>query len=338
MTALKEFDRLESMGLWRASPSAQRRDVIVAVGDATLTISDQKGTALAHWSLPAMRRMNPGERPAIFGTDSDNGETLELDDDMMIAAIEKVRRVIERRRPHPGRLRVVLTGSVVAAFAALVLFWLPGAMINYAASVVPASKRAEIGRDLLANVRRVAGRPCSQQLGQKALKNLQTRLFGTQPGEIVVLSSGVGTSQHLPGHLILLNRSLVEDPEEAEAPAGYALVEELRMRKTDPMVRLLRDAGLVTAMRLLTTGDIPDSVLARHAENLLLQTPERIEPEFIIERFNEDRLRLSPYAYSVDPTGEGTINLIEADATGAADAMPALNDGDWVSLQGICGE
>ena len=50
MTALKEYARLESGGLWRADADAQRRDVIVSFGDATLVISDSAERALAHWS------------------------------------------------------------------------------------------------------------------------------------------------------------------------------------------------------------------------------------------------------------------------------------------------
>ena len=58
MTALKEYDRIEATGLWRANADAQRREVIVSIGDATLTISDHNDRALAHWSLPAIERAN----------------------------------------------------------------------------------------------------------------------------------------------------------------------------------------------------------------------------------------------------------------------------------------
>ena len=61
MTVLAKYQRLEAEGIWRADPEAQRQDVIVAIGEATLTISAANGTALAHWSLPAIERLNPGE-------------------------------------------------------------------------------------------------------------------------------------------------------------------------------------------------------------------------------------------------------------------------------------
>jgi hypothetical protein len=63
MTALSEYQRLEAPGVWRPTPDAQRRDVIVALGEATLVLTDQKDTALAHWSLAAVERRNPGGCP-----------------------------------------------------------------------------------------------------------------------------------------------------------------------------------------------------------------------------------------------------------------------------------
>ena len=337
MTAIKDFDRLECMGIWRASPDAQRRDVIVSVGDATLTIADQKGSALAHWSLPAIRRINPGEKPALFDPGNDAGEQLELGDELMIEAISKVQKAIERRRPHPGRLRFLLRGSILVLLAALAFFWLPGAMIRYTASVVPASKRTEIGQELLTQIRRVAGRPCEAPLGLQALDRMQTRLFGARDGKIIVLHSGVELSEHLPGQFILLNRSLVEDFEDAGVAAGFALLEDVRASKKDPLLRLLEDTGLSAAFRLLTTGDLPAGILAAHAETLLLEPPVQVDTGELLERFKSARLNPAPYGYAVDITGETTIDFIERDTVDGNRSEPVLADGDWVSLQGICG-
>jgi hypothetical protein len=43
--------------------------------------------------------------PALFAPGDDATEELELTDAEMIAAIERVRRAVERARPAPGRLR-----------------------------------------------------------------------------------------------------------------------------------------------------------------------------------------------------------------------------------------
>ena len=79
MTALAEFEKIEAVAVWRSDASAQRRDVVVALGDATLTILDMQDRPLAHWSLPAVARANPGKMPAIYHPDGDPEETLEFD-------------------------------------------------------------------------------------------------------------------------------------------------------------------------------------------------------------------------------------------------------------------
>lgn len=336
MTALKDFERLECQGIWQADAQAQRRNVIVSVGEATLTLSDSQDTAIAHWSLPAVERTNPGERPAQFRPGPDATDILELTDDTMIRAIAKVQKAIQRRRPHPGRLRFGMIGSGAVLIAGLTFFWLPGAMIDYTASVVPATKRAEIGESLLANISRVAGKPCDDALGQQSLTQLQTRLFGGQGQKVVVLSGGVRTAQHLPGNILLLNRAIVEDYEQVDVAAGYLLVENLRAQGNDPLVRLLRDAGLSTAFRLLTTGDIPKETLSSYAETLVVSEPLAVSEQQIVEQFQKSQIRASPYAYALDISGETTVNLIEADAKNPT-YEAILNDGEWVSLQGICG-
>ena len=97
MTALEKYDRIEASALWRAGEDAQRREVIVAIGDASLTISDMQDRPLAHWSLPAVERANPGERPAIYHPDGDPGEVLEIpgEEAQMIEAIEKLQDQVQ---------------------------------------------------------------------------------------------------------------------------------------------------------------------------------------------------------------------------------------------------
>lgn len=335
MTALTEYQRLECTAVWRAGPDAQRRDVFVSVGDATLMISDSADRTLAHWSLAAVRRLNPGESPAIFAPGADAPEELEMTDATMIGAIERVRQAIHRRRPQPGRLRLVLLGGGLAAVLALTVFWLPDAMIRHAASVVPPAKRAQLGARLLSEIRRVAGTPCTTTNGRRALDQLKSRLFADRTGRLVVLADGIAASQHLPGGTILLNRTLVEDFEDPAVVAGFILAELARADARDPVQDLLEANGVFTAFRLLTTGDVPDAALQHYAELMLATPPQPVPDATLLARFAEAGVPATPYAYAVDISGENTLSLIEADPGGAASV---LTDGQWVSLQGICGE
>ena len=151
MTALDKYQRLEATGLWRPTPDGQRTEVIVSIGDATLVITDLRERPLAHWSIPAVERANPGRRPAIYHPDGDPGETLEFPENEreMVKAIEKLRSAVDRRRPHPGRLRLLTFLATMAAVILLVVFWLPGAIRAHAVAVVPDVKRAEIGQSLI---------------------------------------------------------------------------------------------------------------------------------------------------------------------------------------------
>jgi len=121
MTALHQYERLESSGLWRGDINSQRRDVTVSFGKATLVISDAAGRALTHWSLPAVVRQNAGVRPAVFTPDTGPDETLEIDDDLMIDAIEQVRKTLGADAkgrvvvlPVLAQGAVAMTGQLIA--------------------------------------------------------------------------------------------------------------------------------------------------------------------------------------------------------------------------------
>jgi len=341
MTALTEYQRLECPGIWRAAAGAQRREVIVALGDATVVISDSRSErALAHWSLPAVLRLNAGEMPALYAPGDEHGETLEIDEPSMVAALEKVHSIIEARRPHPGRLRMTVLGGIVAGVAALGIFWLPGALVGHTAAALPFAKRQEIGVGLLNDLARVGGAPCASRLGDAALAQLATRLFGEGATQIFVMREGVADAIHLPGQILVMNRRLVEAEQTPEVAAGYLLAERLRAEASDPMVALLDWAGLRATFRLLTTGELPPEALAGYAEVLLTAPPTPLDQSALLSRFAAAGVGSSAYAYALDPSGESVLALIEADPhpTGAPGRGMVLPDADWVALQGICGD
>ena len=340
MTALSAYDRLEASGLWRASPQHQRRDVIISLGEATLTISDLNDQALAHWSIPAVARSNPGQTPALYHPDGDPGEVLELgaDEAEMIAAIDKLLTAVDRARPHPGRLRLISLALSIAAVVALCVFWLPGAVLDHTVSVVPKVKRQELGAALLGKIRRVAGRPCDEAQALPALNRLSTRLPSPGgPAQLVVLRDGVPQATHLPGGIILLNRTLLEDYEEPDVAAGFIIAEHLRAELEDPLHRLLDEAGLIATIRLLTTGALPDATLKAYGETLLAAAPDALDDATLLAGFEAWSVRASPYAYARDITGESTLGLIEADPFTSTAPDPLISDADWLRLQNICG-
>jgi len=330
MTALRKYQRLECGGLWRAGPEAQRRNVTVSFGEASLVISDSRSeTPLAHWSLPAVRRRNPGEAPAIYTPDADAGETLEIEDAEMIGALETVAQALRRGRRPRGRMRRVVLAAVAVALGGLAVGWLPGAVVDHAARVLPHSTQVEIGALILADLAR-EGRPlCGAPLGLRALARLQERL-GT--GRLVVLSGpGGAPALALPGGLVVLAQPMVEGLDSPEVAAGHVLAAVAAAAGDDPLKAALRAAGLRATVVLLTTGEVPARALRGHGAARLAAPPAVPGAAVLAPVFAEAALAADPYARAT-----GADAAVFAAGMQGAPLRPVLGDGDWVSLQGIC--
>jgi hypothetical protein len=300
LTAVKQYQRLECAGLWQDTVDAQRRDVIVSIGEASLVMRDPRNEqVVAHWSLPAVMRQGGGV-PALFKPGTDTGETLELSDADMIAALETVHKAIVAARPQPGRLRgailifcgILLGGGLVG--------WLPDALRNHTASVVPPSVRAEIGQMAYDDIIRLTGAPCTEPQAQAALAGLAGRLAaGAATPILLVLRQGLTVPGQLPGDIILLPPDYITQ-EDGPQVLGQAIAAQIAEgAEADPMLPILRHAGLRATFSLLTTGELPTDAMRGYGETFLAT-----------------RTALAPVQ------------------DGLPD--PLMTDADWVALQGIC--
>ena len=100
----------------------------------------------------------------------------------MNAAIERVRRAVDRGRAKPGRLRGGLLAALLVGFAA------PSsrsgrreAIRSQAAALLPEAARASIGSSLLDEVRRISGAPLPAPRGQEALPPRPPRVAPAPP-------------------------------------------------------------------------------------------------------------------------------------------------------------
>ncbi len=336
MTALTDFERLEATGLWRPDPEAQRREVIVSLGEATLVITDRAERPLAHWSLAAIVRRQIGP-PTLYAPGADAVEELEIEDAIMVAAIDRVQNAVRQRRPKPGRLRRTLLAMGLVAVASAGIFWLPDALIGHAAAVAPAATRSALDTALLDRMQRLTGPGCRTPRGSRVLRQLDERLRGPGAPPLVIVPDGAQQALALPGGTIVLDRSVVEDHDAPEVAAGHVLAADARAAVGDPLRTFLEAAGPVAAFRLFTTGEVPPRALDAEAARLLAEPQRPVAPEVLVARFAEARVRLAPFAYARDISGEATLALIEADPMPSDAAEPLMSDGDWVALQGICG-
>ena len=336
MTALSKYDRLEATGLWRPDPDGQRREVIVSIGNATLMITDMNDQAITHWSLAAVACANPGATPAIYHPDGDDGETLELPENEgeMIAAIESLRTKIAKTRPRPGRLRWLSVTASIAAVAAVVFFWLPGAMRDNTLRVIPQVKRETIGVALIDRMQRVTGPMCNDAAGLRALRRLGLRL---ETLKLAVVPALGRPALHLPGGVIVLDRSVFEDWEEPDVAAGYILSELVAQIERDPLANLLDVVGPWENFRLLTTGEISGDALNAYAEHLMIVPPKAPDSANLLALFEASDVPATPFARAYDITGESTLELIEGDPMQGQATDPLLPDSEWLRLQNLCG-
>ena len=283
-----------------------------------------------------MARSNPGSLPAIYHPDGDDGETLELPEDetAMVEAIETLRAAIAKRRPRPGRLRWLGVGLSGATVAGLMIFWLPGAMRDNTLRVVPQVKREALGVALIERMERVTGPLCNDPAGLRALRRLGGRL---ETVKLAVVPALGRPALHLPGGVIVLDRSVFEDWEEPDVAAGYILSELALQVERDSLAELLDVVGPWENFRLLTTGDVSDAALDSYAEHLM--TNPRSEPDTtnLLALFEASDVRATPYARARDITGETVLALIEGDPMQGQNTEPLIADSTWLRLQGICG-
>lgn len=336
-TALRKYDRLECTGLWREQPDSRLREVVVGLRSATLILSDFKTEmALAQWSLPALRRVNPAKLPAIYAPGDDAAETLEIDDPDMIVALDTVRQTLERRRAKPGRLRATLYGGAATALLAIAIFWLPARLVNYTAAMLPLPTRAALGDMALRDLTRLSGSTCETAAGTAALDTMAKRLNPDDPARIKVLRAGVTTATSLPGGLVLIPVKALEQSDGPDAIAGLVLAEKRRAFGRDPTKALLRYAGLWSTLKLLTSGEMDAQSLNGYGETLVQANQPELSDQDLLSAFKTSGVSATPYALAIDPSGTSTKNLIDADPLPNGSNPVILDDAAWLGLQAIC--
>jgi hypothetical protein len=349
MTALTKYDRLEATGLWRETPDARLREVIVGLRNTTLLLVDPRTEMpVTQWSLPAIRRLNPGQEPAIFAPSDEAEESLEINDIEMIAALGQLRRVLEKRRVRPGRLRMVLSLGTALVVVGLVVFVLPGRLVDYTVSVLPEPVLADLGQASLADLGRLTGSPCNRPQGQSAADGLARKLFADAPHRLAVLRDALPGPRALSGRVIALPLSALDQSRGPEEIAGALLIEAARRPAETALTDQLNHAGLFATFSLLTSGTANPEALQGHAETVLAdpadltdlsQDPSRVAA--LVEAFRSAGLSTLPWAESraadTGPEADLARALTKADPFPEGGPEPILDDADWLMLQAICG-
>lgn len=329
MTALPEFERLESPGVWRTGPEAQRRDVVVSFGDATLILSDAAGRPLTHWSLAATKRIGGTAEAAVFSPDPDGRETLELTETLMIDAIERIERSVARKRPHPGALRGLIAGTLVAGVLGLAYFWLPGALITQANTALPTSGLQRIDTGLTQALAEITGPTCNTSRGNRGTRSLQERI--KHPAPIMVVPEPLPQPLLLPGGTLIIDNARLTRAQEPAEIAGQLVA--TRTTDTPPLTKVLEHVGIMGTIHLLTTGRLRDTDLRKAARGLVSAAPAPKSIQSLVSAFAQAEIPAGPWASGAGLTGQSVVQQISDEGS----YPPVLADRDWIGLQTICG-
>ncbi len=328
MVALKKYTRIEATGLWRATPQMQRREVVVSLGDATLTIRTPSDQALGHWSLAAIARANPGQTPARFYPVGDPGEELELapDEAEMVEAIETLRRAVDDVRPRPGRLRFMGAFVTLAVLIAALVFWLPGAVRDHTLKAIPEFGKRQLALAMIAELEPLIGPACGSSENHSALNRLGQ---ATGFAHLAVMRGGLNHIVALPGGTLLIPRAYVETYDSPDVLAGYLLAAELRAQDSAPLLDLLETSGTIANLRLLTTGALPAKAQRAYAEHVARTAPVAVDTQKLATAFQRAGLSPLPYANASGADGLAGLTIVPR-------AFPLIQDADWLRIQGIC--
>jgi len=261
MTALERYVRLEALGLWRETPGADPREVVVSFGTATLVLTDLGENPLGHWALAGVRVLGCAEDGAtVYAMTADGGETLRIRDADMIEAIAAVSR--QWPGPPPRRLRLPVL-PILALAAAVALFAFAPRLIRAATvRLIPPEQAEEIGDRMLIALIEAHGPPCAGPDGERALGRLAAALDPSDPPRLRVMDLGAGTVAALPGRTILIDPEVLATatPSEVAGKAASAL-------DADPVAALVRDAGILADIRYVFSGHLGERAVARAAES-----------------------------------------------------------------------
>lgn len=333
MKKLEQYLRLESRAWWRVSMEDAGQPVVVTLSKNHLTIVSKYDQPLGHWSLHAIRQVNPGELPAIFTPDvHDGGETIEIDNseivDILCEQLASDGDEIHNESSATWSLPLYVL-VLLAAFTGTI-YYFSAPLAASLAGYISASERSLIGERAFIHVNQVVGERCRTMADDRVLAKLGDKMFGGAT-EIRVIHSDHKITAHLPGELLIVSDALLHDYDQFPVVGGYLLEENLRRYQMDSVATLFRTVGLLSTVRFILQGQLNESDLATFAELQIFKEKVPVDPDHLVQSFKAIGLPILPYAYA-----RGLTELTTSRHRNDAIAAPLLHDREWLDLQNIC--
>ena len=327
--------------MWREAPDAQRREVVLSLGRTALLVKDLNDNVLAHWDLHAIDRLNPNQFPAIYSPGATESETIEITDPHMIDAID-VFHAISHKPMRRSRLRkrfaFACFAVIIATGAYFGMTLLPNALEDQAVLVTPQVRIQSIDNSLLSAISMVDGSECDSRISAVVLGTLTGAVALDTRIKVGFAEIGERQSVHLPGGMILLDRSLLGPDSDPELAASFILLEHAASRDRRQFRELIRFAGSWHTMAFLLGREFPARVLHEFAPKILAQSPSLEGSEHLLALFSNAGLSSIPLAEAIgleSPLGEALSQAEETGAQGSGNG-PIVDMADWNLLREAC--
>ena len=334
MTALKKYQRLECTGLWRSDLSAQRREVILSFGKATLVLTDSQNRVLSHWSLAAVEVQKGKMGEATLRPGAEAEETIEIKDKIMLEALLKVRKTINQTSPHPGKLRLIIAILTLVVISSVTIFLGPPAVISYASKVLPNAKRLQLGQALGQRIGQLAGPYCEKPEGTIAAQKLAKRLNSKNLKQILVLPGGRDKAIIIPGGIAILFENMIKTTSNPEVTAGYILSALADYENKEPIQLHLSKVSFPVSLSLIMSNELSETQIDKLAKNALALLPDPASNSLILNSFRTAQVSSTPFARIL--SNKNSAYLINNDPYPKNSPNLILPDGAWLGLQSIC--
>ena len=235
----------------------------------------------------------------------------------------------EAQQPSSWGVRLFFLTGLVALIASIVVFEdrIAGSMAGF----IPAAQKLEIGERIFNQITAQSGSRCRTFSGDRALQALSARLLGSG-WSVRVIGGNSEISTHLPGRILVVSNALLKKQERLLVFGGYLVEERMRAQMAEPMVALLRSAGLRSSTMFVLRNNMDESILREFAGAQLSAEKTAVDPRMLASAFSAAGVPFSPI---VNATGSTTTGLALNPEPSREDEQ-LISDRDWQNLRSIC--
>ena len=286
-----------------------------------------------------------------------------------VAWIRKTRPNLKRADVRAGTGKRIARNVALAVGAVVVmLFVILPAMANTLARIIPLEREIAFGKSVTAQMERFLGGTevgalhCTNDAGKAALDAMVARLIdGQEIGydlDVVVFDHPMVNAFAAPGGQVVLLRGLIDDASGPDAVAGVLAHEIGHVVNRDATRASLRTVGSAGLLSLLI-GDVTGGAIMVAVGEQVMNTAYSREAETAADTFALDMLNDAaissegmgsffdhveelqgdftlPEYLSTHPNTAARGERARENAEAQSETSPALSDGQWAALQGIC--